>query len=112
MEQDRRWPLGVHDPGALAVVTGHDWRVACLDQSVAHETHDLGVVVNNKDALGDAAPCGIRPAPGEAVLDPGKQGGRFCVRLAACIMGGLICRCGQQAPEIPDVGRNAGKNVP
>lgn len=44
-----------------------------------------------------------------AVLRPNEQRRRFRVHLVAHSMGGLICRCYLQNPEIPDIDGNTGK---
>lgn len=43
-----------------------------------------------------------------AVLEPGEHKRRFRVHLVAHSMGGLICRCYLQNPEIPDIDRKTG----
>ena len=44
-----------------------------------------------------------------AVLEPGENEGRFRVHLVAHSMGGLICRCYLQNPDIPDIDGNTGE---
>ena len=44
-----------------------------------------------------------------AVLDPDEPKGSFGVHFVAHSMGGLICRCYLQNPEIPDIDGNTGK---
>ena len=43
-----------------------------------------------------------------AVLETGEHERRFCVHLVAHSMGGLICRCYLQNPEIPDIDGRTG----
>ena len=45
----------------------------------------------------------------KAVLEPGEKRGSFRAYLVARSMGGLICRCYLQNPEIPDIDGKKGK---
>ena len=50
VEQGQLRLLGPDDLGELAMVAGHQWRVAGVHQRVAHEAQHLRVVVDDEDA--------------------------------------------------------------